>query len=71
MPAGNLPFEPAKRFRAAADAADEALADCRGKRIGILIVAYNAVTTLAGVLKRVPPGVWRNIEEAGVVACTS
>ena len=67
MPAGNLPFEPAKRFRAAADAADEALADCRGKRIGILIVAYNAVTTLAGVLKRIPPAVWRNIEEAVVL----
>jgi 2-polyprenyl-3-methyl-5-hydroxy-6-metoxy-1,4-benzoquinol methylase len=38
-------------------------ADCHGKRIGILIVAYNAVTTIAEVLKRIPADVWRNVEE--------
>src|SRR5881628_2450748 len=44
----------------------EAFADCRGKRIGVLIVAYNAVTTLALVLKRIKPQVWRNVEEVVV-----
>ncbi len=43
-----------------------ALADCRGKRIGILIVAYNAVTTLAKVLGRITPEVWANVEEVVV-----
>jgi 2-polyprenyl-3-methyl-5-hydroxy-6-metoxy-1,4-benzoquinol methylase len=38
-----------------------------GKRIGILVVAYNAVTTLAGVLRRIPPRVWAEVEE--VVVC--
>jgi glycosyltransferase involved in cell wall biosynthesis len=38
-------------------------ADCRGKRIGILIVAYNAATTLKAVLKRIPADVWTNVEE--------
>lgn len=42
------------------------LADCRGKRIGILIVAYNAVTTLTQVLKRIQPVVWDNVEEVVV-----
>lgn len=42
------------------------LADCRGKRIGILIVAYNAVTTLAKVLARITPEVWTNVEEVVV-----
>ena len=37
-----------------------------GMRIGILIVAYNAVSTLAAVLKRIPPAVWQNIEEVAV-----
>jgi glycosyltransferase involved in cell wall biosynthesis len=37
-----------------------------GLRIGILIVAYNAVNTLAGVLRRIPPNVWQNIEEVAV-----
>jgi glycosyltransferase involved in cell wall biosynthesis len=41
-------------------------ADCRGKRIGILIVAYNAVTTLAKVLARIAPEVWNNVEEVVV-----
>ena len=38
-------------------------ADCQGKRIGILIVAYNAATTLKGVLQRIPKDVWANVEE--------
>lgn len=41
-------------------------ADSRGKRIGILIVAYNAVTTLAHVLNRIPDAVWSNVEEVVV-----
>jgi len=42
------------------------IADNRGKRIGVLIVAYNAVTTLASVLKRIPADVWENVEEVAV-----
>ena len=38
-------------------------ADCKGKRIGILIVAYNAATTLKAVLHRIPEDVWENVEE--------
>jgi len=41
-------------------------ADNRGKRIGILIVAYNAVTTLAKVFQRIPIDVWENVEEVVV-----
>ncbi|NJL55973.1 methyltransferase domain-containing protein [bacterium] len=41
-------------------------ADNKGKRIGILIVAYNAVTTVAKVLKRIPLDVWENVEEVVV-----
>lgn len=41
-------------------------ADSRGKRIGILIVAYNAVTTLASVLNRIPDAVWSNVAEVVV-----
>ncbi|MBI5101812.1 MAG: hypothetical protein HZB33_08275 [Nitrospirae bacterium] len=37
--------------------------DNKGKRIGILIVAYNAVTTIGQVLKRIPSDVWNNVEE--------
>jgi 2-polyprenyl-3-methyl-5-hydroxy-6-metoxy-1,4-benzoquinol methylase len=40
--------------------------DNRGKRIGVLIVAYNALTTLSKVLKRIPADVWDNIEEVAV-----
>src|SRR5439155_325822 len=32
-------------------------ADNRDRRIGVLIVAYNALTTLSAVLKRIPPDV--------------
>lgn len=38
----------------------------KGKRIGILVVAYNAVTTLASVLNRIPADVWNNVEEVAV-----
>lgn len=41
-------------------------ADCRGKKIGILIVAYNAVTTLVKVLKRIPADAWKNVAEVVV-----
>jgi 2-polyprenyl-3-methyl-5-hydroxy-6-metoxy-1,4-benzoquinol methylase len=44
----------------------EELAQNHGKRIGIFIVTYNAVTTLAKVLKRIPPAVWKNVEEVVV-----
>ena len=44
-------------------ASEEVLANNRGKRIGILIVAYNAVTTLKQVLTRITPQVWNNVEE--------
>ena len=37
-----------------------------GKRIGILIVSYNAVTTIAKVLKRIPTDIWENVEEVVV-----
>ncbi len=38
-------------------------ADNRGKRVGILVVTYNALTTLSRVLKRIPQPVWTNVEE--------
>ena len=45
--------------------ADE-LAQNHGKRIGIFIVTYNAVTTLSKVLKRIPANVWKNVAEVVV-----
>ena len=58
----DLPYEP--QWPAAASAADdERAADRQGQRIGILIVTYNALATLLPVLKRIPPAVWRNVEE--------
>src|SRR3984885_5174512 len=61
-----LPCE--SRLRSAPGPApdDRELADNRGKRIGILIVTYNALTTLTAVLKRIPPMVWDNVEEIAV-----
>jgi 2-polyprenyl-3-methyl-5-hydroxy-6-metoxy-1,4-benzoquinol methylase len=50
----------------APNSSDAELAQNRGKRIGILIVTYNAVTTLSKVLKRIPGDVWRNVEEVVV-----
>jgi 2-polyprenyl-3-methyl-5-hydroxy-6-metoxy-1,4-benzoquinol methylase len=35
-------------------------------KIGILIVAYNAVTTLVSVLKRIPPEAWEQLSEVVV-----
>jgi len=61
-----LPFEPAPAFRASALQDDTSLAPSLGKRIGILIVTYNAVTTLTKVLKRITPNVWNNVEEIAV-----
>ncbi len=44
----------------------ETLASNRGKRIGILIVTYNALTTLKKVLERIPQEVWKNVEQVVV-----
>jgi 2-polyprenyl-3-methyl-5-hydroxy-6-metoxy-1,4-benzoquinol methylase len=46
---------------------EEALAHNHGKRIGILVVTYNAVTTLSQVLRRITPQVWKNVEEVVVL----
>jgi len=40
---------------------------CHGKKIGILIVAYNAVTTLTKVLNRIPADAWENVSEVAVM----
>jgi glycosyltransferase involved in cell wall biosynthesis len=61
-----LPFEPAPAFRASSLQDDTPFAANQGKRIGILIVTYNAVTTLTKVLKRITPNVWKNVEEIAV-----
>jgi glycosyltransferase involved in cell wall biosynthesis len=58
-----LPFEPLAQFRKNALEENEDRAGNRGKRIGIFIVAYNALTTLNNVLKRITPEVWRNVEQ--------
>jgi len=57
-----LPFEPLPQILPMLGN-DAELARCHGKKIGILIVAYNAVTTLAKVLKRITPSVWDNVAE--------
>src|SRR5947209_3566480 len=61
-----LPFEPLPAFRGALLENEAELADNRGKRIGILVVTYNAVTTLTRVLKRITPAVWNNVEEIAI-----
>jgi len=61
-----LPFEPVPFFAQSPLLNDAELARCQGKRIGILIVTYNAITTLAKVLKRITPHVWANVEEIAV-----
>src|SRR5579863_9931585 len=61
-----LPFEPLPALRSGALLDDSSLANNRGKRIGILIVTFNAVTTLTKVLKSITPNVWRNVEEIAV-----
>jgi len=55
-----LAYEPRPAY---AQFADPSLAPCQGKRIGILVVTYNALSTLVSVLKRIPPEVWNNVEE--------
>ncbi len=63
---------PGAAFRAASAIPANALEDTperaanRGKRIGIFIVAYNALTTLSTVLKRITPDVWQNVEQVVV-----
>ncbi len=61
-----LPFEPLPAFRPNTLQDDTPFAESRGKRIAVLIVTYNAVTTLTKVLKRITPNVWRNVEEIAV-----
>ena len=61
-----LPFEPLPVFASGPLQDDTLQAENRGKRIGILIVTYNAVTTLTKVLKRITPSVWKNVEEIAV-----
>lgn len=61
-----LPFDPLPQFRQGALEETPERADNRGKRIGILIVAYNALTTLSQVLRRITPDVWRNVEQVVV-----
>jgi hypothetical protein len=58
-----LPYEPHPALRGIVWQDDGAKANCNGKRIGILIVTYNAITTLPSVLKRITPNVWANVEE--------
>src|SRR5689334_17209434 len=64
--AAPLPYEPLTALQPAAWCDDSRLAPCNGKRIGILIVTYNAITTLPRVLKRITPNVWNNVEEIAV-----
>ena len=59
----SLGYQPKPEF---AKFEDPALAPAKGKRIGILIVTYNAISTLVPVLKRIPPTVWDNVEEVVV-----
>ncbi len=62
-----LPYDPLPVIESSGALQNEAeLARCHGKRIGILIVTYNAVTTLTTVLKRITPAVWENVEEVAV-----
>ena len=58
-----LAYEPKPDF---ARFEDPELAPCQCKRIGILVVTYNAASTLISVLKRIPPSVWANVEEVVV-----
>jgi 2-polyprenyl-3-methyl-5-hydroxy-6-metoxy-1,4-benzoquinol methylase len=61
-PVGGLSFvEQHKRDPARAQKAQN-----HGKRIGVLVVAYNAVSTLISVLKRIDEEVWKNVEEVAV-----
>lgn len=66
LPRLTLPFEPLPQFRQSALEESPERADNRGQRIGIFIVAYNAITTLSNVLKRITPDVWCNVEQVVV-----
>lgn len=55
-----------RRMMAVGNPSEVLAADCRGKKIGILIVAYNAVTTLTKVLNRIPASTWENVAEVVV-----
>lgn len=66
IPSLSLPFDPLPQFRQGALEETPERAGNLGKRIGILIVAYNALTTLSQVLKRITPEVWRNVEQVVV-----
>ncbi len=61
-----LPFEPLQQFRHSPLEESAERASNQGKRIGIVIVAYNALTTLSKVLKRITPEVWSNVEQVVV-----
>ncbi|MBV9300739.1 MAG: glycosyltransferase [Acidobacteriaceae bacterium] len=61
-----LPFEPLPQFRQNVLEENPARADSKGKRIGIFIVTFNAITTLNKVLRRITPDVWRNVEQVVV-----
>jgi 2-polyprenyl-3-methyl-5-hydroxy-6-metoxy-1,4-benzoquinol methylase len=61
-----LPYEPSPTFRSSILDDEAQRAKNHGKRIGILIVTYNALTTLTKILKRITPHVWENIEEIAV-----
>ncbi len=61
-----LPFEPLPQFRQNTLEETPDRADNHSKRIGIFIVAYNALTTLSTVLRRITPEVWRNVEQVVV-----
>ncbi len=61
-----MPFEPLPQFRQSGLEETADRADNKGKRIGIFIVAYNALTTLSKVLKRITPEVWENVEQVVV-----
>jgi 2-polyprenyl-3-methyl-5-hydroxy-6-metoxy-1,4-benzoquinol methylase len=65
-PVDLLPFEPLPHFHSILLQDSGPIADNHGRRIGIMIVTYNAVTTLTKVLKRIPPNVWNNVEEIAV-----
>jgi len=64
-PTFSFPFEPEPLFGGLLQN-ERALANNHGKRIGILVVTSNAVTTLSKVLKRITPDVWENVEEIAV-----
>lgn len=61
-----LPFEPLPQFRKNALEESPERADSKGKRIGVFIVTFNAITTLNKVLRRITPDVWRNVEQVVV-----